>query len=128
MSLNQYTDPFYSSPSLTDSNTPTSTDLISTLDNPNEQEDIWNIFEQISTQINSDVIQHNHHSMHYHPYKSYSTTIQSHAPSIYQSFLTPYPYPYHRTCVNRRRFQRRKCYGCRQQGHLRKECPYLSHQ
>jgi len=127
MSLNQYTDPLYSSSSSTNSNTPISTDLISTIDNPNEQEDIWNIFEELSSQMNSDSIQqHDHHSIHYHPYKSYSSTVQSHIPSIYQSFLTPYPYPSHRTFTNRRRLQRRKCYGCRQQGHLRKECPYFS--
>jgi hypothetical protein len=105
-------DPLYSSS--TNNNTPTSTDLISTLNTPNAHEDLWNIFEQSSSPNQSD-------STPYH--QPYSSPIPCYTPTIYPS----YTYSSLRTCINRQRPKRRKCYGCRRQGHLQKECPYISH-
>ncbi|UJR32194.1 hypothetical protein I4U23_019658 [Adineta vaga] len=126
ISPEQYSDLLYSSTS--DSNTPILSDLIPTLNNSTEQNNIWNIFDQISSQMNSDAIQHNHHPIHYHPYKSYSSNIQRRISSIYSSYLTSHPYSSLRLCHSSRRFKRRKCYGCRKYGHLRKECPYFPHE
>lgn len=96
--------PLYSSSCSANTNTPTSIDIISSLDTHNEQEDIWNIFERISSRSQSDST----------PYLSYASPI--------------YPYSTLRTCIDRKRAKRRKCYGCRRHGHLKKECPYFSHQ
>jgi len=116
MQLNLYLDPFYSSS--TNNNTPTASDLISTLNNYNENEDIWNILEQMSSQTKSDSTS----------FDSYSSVVPCHTSSMYSSFLPSYPYSSLRTCINRRRSNRRKCYACRQKGHIRKECPYFSHE
>jgi hypothetical protein len=129
--VDQYTEPIYSS--TTNDHTPTSTELVSTINNPNEQEDIWNIFEQISSQTNLESSRHDYNSIRYQPYETHyqpysSPIIQCHTPSIYPTFQTPYQYSSLHTHTNQKRLKRRKCYGCRQQGHLRKECPYFSHE
>jgi hypothetical protein len=111
----QLSDPLYSSSFSTNNNTPTSTDLISTFNTPNQHEDLWNLFEQISSPNQSD-------STPYH--ESYTSPIPCHTSTMYSS----YPYSTLRTCIDRKRRKRRKCYGCRRQGHLKKECPYLSHE
>ncbi|CAF0932391.1 unnamed protein product [Adineta ricciae] len=124
--VDQYTELLYSS--TTSSETPTSDDLLPTSGNSTEQNDIWNIFNQLSSQFNSDSIQHSHPAIHYHPYKSYPPAVSKHISSIYTSYLRTHSYPSLRSCHSSRRFKRRKCYGCRQHGHLRKECPHFPHE
>ena len=124
--VDQYTELLYSS--TTSSETPTSDDLLPTSGNSTEQNDIWNIFNQLSSQFNSESIQHNRPAIHYHPYKSYPPAVSKHISSIYSSYLRTHSHPSLRPCRSSRRFKRRKCYGCRQHGHLRKECPHLPHE
>lgn len=126
VSLDQYTDLLYSSSSPS-SGTPQSNDLVPAVSNPAEQQAIWNIFDQITSQMNAESLQHEHHALHFHPYKSFGS-IQSHTSSLYSSYLAPCRYSSLRSCHIDRRVRRRKCYGCRRQGHLRKECPYLPHE
>ncbi|CAF1069086.1 unnamed protein product [Rotaria sordida] len=125
MSIDQYTDPFYSSSSSTNCNTPISTNLISTIDNHNDYENISNIFEEILSQTNSNPIRYNNYSRYYHPYEPYSGFIQNYTSPMHPSFFKPYSYSPLRICNSKRNRKRRKCYGCRQSGHLRKECPYF---
>lgn len=105
-----------SDPSI-DSSSPTTTntsiDIISTPGNQTDVVDLWTIFEQISSEapLNSTP-------------DTPCSSLASPSPT-YSSRPRPYPYSNLRTCINRTRIRRRKCYGCRRQGHLRKECPYL---
>jgi hypothetical protein len=107
--LDQYSDPFYSPSSSMNNPTP---------NNLPEQEDFWNIFQQISSSTKPD-------STRFHPY---SSIVPYHPSSMYSSYLPSYPYSSLRTCINRQRRKRRKCYACRRQGHLKNECPYFSHE
>ncbi|CAF3494876.1 unnamed protein product [Rotaria sp. Silwood2] len=128
MSVDQYTDPLYSSSSSTKSNTPISPNLISTINNHNDYENISNIFEEILSQTNSDSIRYDHYSRYYHPYDPYSSFFQGYGSSMHPPFYKPYSYSSLRMSTSKRHRKRRKCYGCRQQGHIRKECPYFSHE
>ncbi|CAF2978239.1 unnamed protein product [Rotaria sp. Silwood2] len=128
MSVDQYTDPLYSSSSSTKSNTPISPNLISTINNHNDYENISNIFEEILSQTNSDSIRYDHYSRYYHPYDPYSSFCQGYGSSMHPPFYKPYSYSSLRMSTSKRHRKRRKCYGCRQQGHIRKECPYFSHE
>ena len=86
------------------SDTPLSTDFFSSLDQSNDQDSIWTIFEQLSTPC-------------------YSESIRTDDEIRSNRFQ---PYPAIGSSTSRRRLKRRKCYKCRRYGHLRKECPHSS--
>ncbi|CAF4592585.1 unnamed protein product, partial [Rotaria magnacalcarata] len=78
-------------------------------------------------QANSNPMHHDHHPTYFHPYERYLPIVRTHAASAHPSYFTPYRYSVLRMCTSKRHIKRRRCYGCRQQGHLRKECPYFPH-
>ncbi|CAF3131304.1 unnamed protein product [Rotaria socialis] len=128
ISFDQLADPLYSSSSSsTNSNTPISPNLLATIDTRADFDSIANIFEEILAQTNSNSMHHDHHPTYFHPYERYSPIVRTRAPSVHTSYLTPYTYSALRMCTSTRHIKRRRCYGCRQQGHLRKECPYFPH-
>lgn len=105
-----------------------SSNLLSTIDLQNDFDSFANIFEDILAQKNPNSIRNDHQSSYFHPYENYSPIIRTHSSSTHQSIFTPYSYSNLRLCTtNTRKIRRRRCYECRQQGHLKRECPFLSH-
>ena len=98
------------------------------INHSNVHESTSNILDNTLSRTHVDIIQRNDHSSYFQPCKTYSSVVWSLTPSVYPSCCTTYPYPFIRTYTNKRHLKRRKCYGCRQRGHLRKECPYLIRQ
>ncbi|CAF1135039.1 unnamed protein product [Rotaria sp. Silwood1] len=127
ISLDHYTDPLYSSWSSTNSDTQISPDSMPTIDNHNDYENISNILEDMLSKTNFDSLEHDYYSKHYHSYDPYSSFFHSYTPSLHPYFFKPYPYSSVRICTSKQRRNQRKCYECRQKGHIRKNCPYFSH-
>ncbi|CAF5056204.1 unnamed protein product, partial [Rotaria sp. Silwood1] len=126
ISLDHYTDPLYSSWSSTNSDTQISPDSMPTIDNHNDYENISNILEDMLSKTNFDSLEHDYYSKHYHSYDPYSSFIHSYTPSLHPYFFKPYRYSSVRICTSKQRRNQRKCYECRQKGHIRKNCPYFS--